>query len=154
MAVSDASAHALREVHEQGNEPEHAFVTLTWAQSVDGSMAFERGRPLLLSGKESMALTHSLRAQHQGILVGVSTVLADDPSLTVRLVQGDNPRPIVLDSQLRCPLDRKILQSGRAPIIFCASSGGDEGKAPRWLKWTRIRTATSTLRLRCRCCRR
>ena len=56
------------------------FVTLSYAQSVDGSITRQRGQPLALSGQESMTLTHQLRASHDAILVGIGTVLADDPS--------------------------------------------------------------------------
>jgi riboflavin-specific deaminase-like protein len=79
------------------------FVTLSYAQSLDGSIADRPGRPLALSGEASMALTHSLRASHEAILVGIGTVLADNPSLNVRLVAGKNPQPIVVDSRLRFP---------------------------------------------------
>ena len=64
------------------------FVTLAYAQSLDGSIAGETGKPLRLSGSESMHMTHLLRAWHDSILVGVGTVVADDPSLTVRLCSG------------------------------------------------------------------
>ena len=55
-----------------------------------------------------MQLTHELRAFHDGILVGIGTVLSDDPQLTVRDCSGSNPQPIVLDSQLRTPRTAKI----------------------------------------------
>ncbi len=55
-----------------------------------------------------MQLTHQLRAFHDGILVGIGTVLSDDPQLTVRGCAGTNPQPIVLDTQLRTPLSAKI----------------------------------------------
>lgn len=76
-------------------------VTLTYAQSLDGSLTTQRGERLTLSGEESMALTHALRAAHDAILVGRGTVLADDPRLTVRRVPGEHPQPVVLDSRLR-----------------------------------------------------
>ncbi len=59
------------------------FVTLSYAQSVDGSIASARGLRSTLSGPESLRFTHALRAGHDGILVGVGTVLADDPELRV-----------------------------------------------------------------------
>jgi riboflavin-specific deaminase-like protein len=97
------------------------FVTLAYAQSVDGSIALEPGRPFALSGPEALCLTHALRAAHDGILVGIGTVLADDPQLTVRLVQGRSPRPVVLDSHLRTPEGARLLaahcREGRAPWI-------------------------------------
>lgn len=65
-----------------------------------------------------MLMTHQLRALHQAILVGVNTVLVDDPRLTVRHAQGANPVPVVLDSRLRTPLAARLLQaSGRQAII-------------------------------------
>lgn len=60
------------------------------------------------SGDESMELTHQLRSLHDGILVGIGTVLSDNPQLTVRKWTGPNPQPIVLDSQLRTPQSAKI----------------------------------------------
>jgi 3,4-dihydroxy 2-butanone 4-phosphate synthase/GTP cyclohydrolase II len=65
---------------------------------------------MTLSGPESMTLTHALRAQHDGILVGIDTVLTDDPCLTVRLVEGPDPQPIVLDSRLRTPVDARLFR--------------------------------------------
>ncbi len=84
------------------------FVTLSYAQSLDGSSAAKRGAALGLSGPESLKLTHRLRSKHNAILVGIGTVLSDNPRLTVRLVNGKNPRPIVVDSRLRIPLDCRL----------------------------------------------
>ncbi len=90
-------------------------ITITYAQSLDGSIARQRGEPLLLSCHDSLVMTHRLRAQHDAILIGAGTLLADDPQLTVRHVEGENPRPVVLDSRLRCPADARLLAS--RPII-------------------------------------
>jgi GTP cyclohydrolase II len=86
------------------------FVTLSYAQSLDGCIAARRGQPLALSGPQSLILTHKLRAAHDAILVGIGTLLADNPRLTVRLVEGKNPQPVVVDSRLRFPLDASLLQ--------------------------------------------
>jgi len=99
-------------------------VTLSYAQSLDGSIAARRGFPLQISGPESTQLTHQLRAVHDAILVGIGTVLADDPHLTVRHGQGKDPQPVVLDSQLRFPLGAKLLR-GRSPWI--ATTGQADG---------------------------
>jgi len=72
---------------------------------------------MALSGPESLRLTHALRAAHEGILVGVDTVLADDPQLTVRLVKGPQPQPIVLDSSLRFPPTARLLKHPRGVWI-------------------------------------
>jgi len=86
------------------------FVTLSYTQSLDGSIADRPGRPLALSGPPSQVLTHRLRAAHEAILVGIGTVLADNPRLDVRLVEGRSPQPVILDSRLRFPLDANLLQ--------------------------------------------
>jgi len=84
------------------------FITLSYAQSWDGSITTHRGESLTFSGKKSMQLTHQLRSLHDGILVGIGTVLSDDPQLTVREWEGSNPQPIILDSQLRTPPTAKL----------------------------------------------
>jgi hypothetical protein len=77
------------------------FVTLTYAQTIDGSIAaLDGNEQLILSSKESMTMTHHLRSMHDVILVGVQTVQSDNPSLTVRLCSGKNPQPVILDSKL------------------------------------------------------
>jgi 3,4-dihydroxy 2-butanone 4-phosphate synthase/GTP cyclohydrolase II len=96
------------------------LVTLSYAQSLDGSIAARRGFPLALSGPESSVLTHRLRAAHDAILVGIGTVLADNPRLTVRLVEGKSPQPLILDSCLRIPLNAALLE-GRSPWIATTS---------------------------------
>lgn len=93
------------------------FVTLSYAQSVDGSIALRRGQPTPLSGPEALHLTHRLRASHDAILVGIGTVLADDPRLTVRLAEGEQPQPVVVDGRLRFPLTARLLDHPKRPLI-------------------------------------
>lgn len=61
------------------------FITLTFAQSLDGKIA-KQGQQILISGKESMAMTHRLRTLHDGILVGIGTALIDNPQLNGKFV--------------------------------------------------------------------
>jgi 3,4-dihydroxy 2-butanone 4-phosphate synthase/GTP cyclohydrolase II len=96
---------------------ERPRVTLTYAQSLDGSIAARPGEALSLSGTEALHYTHQLRAAHEAILVGIGTVLSDDPRLNVRLTGGPSPRPIILDSELRCPIAARCLEASRRPII-------------------------------------
>jgi riboflavin-specific deaminase-like protein len=98
------------------------LVSLCCAQSLDGSLTDHPGQPLALSGPNSMLLTHQLRADHEAILVGVGTVLADNPSLTVRLLKGNDPQPVILDSQLRTPIDSFLVQK-RQPWIATLNKG-------------------------------
>lgn len=121
--LDTAQAHLPARLREAGSAPlgVRPFVTLAYAQSIDGSIAFERGRPCPLSGPESLRMTHALRAAHDAILVGIGTVLADDPQLTVRLADGRSPCPVVVDSRLRTPATARLLAAhrsgGRAPWI-------------------------------------
>ena len=84
------------------------FITLAYAQSWDGSITTRSGETLSFSGEESNRLTHQLRSIHDGILVGIGTVLSDDPQLNVREWPGKNPQPVVLDSQLRTPSTARV----------------------------------------------
>jgi 3,4-dihydroxy 2-butanone 4-phosphate synthase/GTP cyclohydrolase II len=75
-----------------------------------------------------MSLTHQLRSTHDAILVGVGTLLADDPQLNVRLVQGPDPRPVVLDSNLRTPPTARILQRHPSALI-CTTHRAAPGRS-------------------------
>jgi 3,4-dihydroxy 2-butanone 4-phosphate synthase/GTP cyclohydrolase II len=93
-------------------------VTVSYAQSLDGSIALPGGRPAKISGQESLKLTHRLRSAHDAILVGIGTIVSDDPQLNVRLIEGPSPQPVVLDSRLRLPLEARVRTSGsRAPWV-------------------------------------
>ena len=105
------------------------FVTLTYAQSVDGCIAESKDQPLAISGPQSRTFTHQLRAAHDAILVGIGTVLTDDPRLTVRLVEAPrDPRPVVLDSRLRFPATARLL-TGPGPWIVTAEDADPERQA-------------------------
>ena len=105
------------------------WVTLSYAQSLDGSIAARRGVPLAISGTATQKITHNLRARHDAILVGIGTLLADDPQLNVRLVPGDDPQPVVLDSKLRFPLEARVLRGKKSPWIFTTQNSDLEREA-------------------------
>ena len=114
------------------------LVTLSYAQSLDGSLAVRRGQSTAISGPESTKMTHRLRAAHDAILVGIGTVRADDPQLTVRGVEGRSPQVVVLDSKLSFPLNAKLLQLGTKPWIFCAPSSSKEAQTAIEEKGARV----------------
>ncbi|MHC4240051.1 MAG: RibD family protein [Planctomycetota bacterium] len=101
---------ALDQASEFRKKNGRPFIAVSYAQSLDGSIATASRQPMQLSGSESMCLTHQLRACSRFILVGIGTVLADNPRLTVRLVEGENPQPIILDTHLRTPPDANLVQ--------------------------------------------
>jgi GTP cyclohydrolase II len=93
-------------------------VTLSYAQTLDGSISAGKDRQTKLSCDESMILTHTLRSIHDAILAGIGTITTDDPRLTARLVNGNNPIPVVLDSYLNFPENARLLSELPYPIIF------------------------------------
>lgn len=88
---------------------ERPFITLSYAQSIDGSVSINRWNSFALSCENSLKMTHLLRASHDALLVGVNTIKVDNPQLTVRYTAGNNPQPIILDSRLCIPLESRIL---------------------------------------------
>jgi len=101
---------AFFKYHEQGIP----LVTLKMAQSLDGRIATANGKSRWMSSPESLKLAHRWRSIHDSIMVGIGTVLSDNPSLTVRMVSGKNPLRLVVDSQLRIPLESKVLSDSDA----------------------------------------
>lgn len=114
MDLHERILSAVEEIEKPAGRP---LVTLSYAQSLDGSIAARKGVRTQISGAESAQLTHHLRAYHDAILIGIGTLLADDPRLTVRLVKGNNPRPIILDSQLRTPLESFLVRENPPWIV-------------------------------------
>jgi diaminohydroxyphosphoribosylaminopyrimidine deaminase/5-amino-6-(5-phosphoribosylamino)uracil reductase len=81
------------------HEQKRPYVILKWAQSKDGFIAPAKSGPYWISAASSKLLSHHWRSQESAILVGAGTVVADDPALTTRLVDGPNPKRIVLEAQ-------------------------------------------------------
>ena len=99
------------------------FVTAKFAMSLDGKIATRRGESRWISGEESRAQSHRLRQMNDAILVGVGTVIADDPLLTSRANGGESRQPlrIVLDSHLRIPAGARVV--GPNTLIASTESG-------------------------------
>lgn len=100
------------------------FVTLKFAQTIDGRIATIDGLSRWISSPASLRFAHGLRRAHDAILVGARTVLADDPELTCRLVRGRNPLRVAVDSRLTLPPGARLF-SAAAPTIVATT-----GRAP------------------------
>ena len=120
-----------RENHSVGRLP---FVTVKLAQSLDGRIATATGDSQWISSQSSLRLAHKLRREHDAIMVGVGTVIRDDPRLTVRLVNGRNPLRIIVDSRLRLPLTARVLAEEAARQTLVATTEVAEPERARELE--------------------
>ena len=93
------------------------FVLLKVAMTADGKITWGNGKRKKISGKETFKLAHELRSEYDAILVGINTVLKDNPGLTCRIKGGRQPLRIVIDSEAKIPLGAKVLKGGRALIV-------------------------------------
>ncbi|KAF7784121.1 hypothetical protein Agabi119p4_286 [Agaricus bisporus var. burnettii] len=123
---------------EESSPADRPHVTLTFAQSLDAKIAGKNGKQLILSGKDSMLMTHWMRTMHNGIMVGVGTAVNDDPQLNTRHLPArlDGlphrlPRPIILDPRLRLSPNCKLVKNfssnvGLQPWIICTAPAESE----------------------------
>lgn len=99
------------------------LITMKTAQTLDGRIATSSGHAKWITSAESRTEAHRLRAWHDAVLVGINTVIVDDPQLNVRHIKGVSPLRLVLDSQLRVPLDAKLLSDAQAPRTIIVTTG-------------------------------
>lgn len=95
------------------------WVTVKVAVSSDGFITDKVGERCIISGSEAQIYVHKLRSEHSAIAVGANTVNIDDPMLTVRLVEGFNPQPVIFSRNFSLNLDSKVMK--RDPIIFTSA---------------------------------
>ena len=103
-------------------------VIMNGAMTVDGKIATTSGDSKI-SSKEDLVRVHTLRASVDAIVVGISTIMADDPRLTVRLVKGKNPARVIVDSRGRIPIDSQIMRTAsRINTIIAVTDQAPEEK--------------------------
>ena len=127
-SVCEAEARRQNEVFLKWVTQKRPFVTLKTAMTLDGKIASHTGASQWITGTAARTRVHEYRNEYDAILVGIGTVLADDPSLTTRLEgrTGRNPLRIVLDSEARTPLDAKLVVDGAAPTLIVVSARADQ----------------------------
>jgi diaminohydroxyphosphoribosylaminopyrimidine deaminase/5-amino-6-(5-phosphoribosylamino)uracil reductase len=117
--VLQSEARALNAGFLSRVQLQRPFVTLKLASTLDGRIALPSGESRWITGETARAHAHLVRAQHDAVMVGIGTVLADDPELTCRLAGLDHHRlvRVVADSQARLPAASKLVQSAaRQPV--------------------------------------
>ena len=129
VGVLEDECRSLNETYFKHRTTGLPFVTVKFAQTLDGKIAAADGSSRWIASPPSLKLAHKLRARHDAILAGIGNVLIDDPELTLRLVKGRSPVRIILDSKLRIPLDAKVLRNQeKAPTIIATTPAADDKK--------------------------
>jgi len=130
VGVLESACRALNEKYIKHRSTGLPWVTMKFAQTLDGRIASSNGLSRWIASPESLKLAHKLRAEHDAILAGINNVLLDNPELTLRLVKGRSPARIILDSKLRIPLDAKVLTGqDKARTLVAATPAAPKEKA-------------------------
>ncbi|VAX28935.1 Diaminohydroxyphosphoribosylaminopyrimidine deaminase / 5-amino-6-(5-phosphoribosylamino)uracil reductase [hydrothermal vent metagenome] len=126
------AAEFLNEVFMKNMETGQPFVTLKAAMTLDGRIATASGESKWISGERARLEVDRLRAEADGVLVGIGTVLADDPMLRLRKTKGKNPIRVVLDPHLKIPLSSRLVETAReTPTVILTTEAAAplQGKA-------------------------
>ena len=119
---------ALNEVFFHFITTKRPYVVMKYAMTLDGKIAASTGDSKWVTGEEARRHAHFLRKKYRAIMVGIGTVLADNPLLNCRIEDGVDPIRVVCDSHLRIPADSQIVKTAQnIPTIVCFAKG-DDGK--------------------------
>src|SRR3989344_6007426 len=125
MGVLEEEARRMNEIYIKYIKTKKPFVILKVAASLDGKIATSTGNSKYITSKESRKYVHQLRSNVDAVLIGINTLIADNPKLDARLVKGKDPIKIIVDSTLKIPLKGNIMKSPEKLIIATTS------KAPK-----------------------
>lgn len=129
VGVLEEKSRKMNEVFNKFIVEQKPFITMKAGSTLDGKIATHTADSKWITSAEARHDVHVLRNENMAILVGVNTVIEDDPELTTRIPNGRNPIRIILDSTLRIPLDSKIVTDGQAETwIFTANTYHEEAK--------------------------
>jgi diaminohydroxyphosphoribosylaminopyrimidine deaminase / 5-amino-6-(5-phosphoribosylamino)uracil reductase len=120
LADECAAMHEAYATHRRLGRP---LVTLKAAATLDGMSADAQGVSKWITGEPARAVAHAMRADAEAVVVGVGTILADDPLLTVRLASGRNPLRVVMDSGLRTPVTARVISTAAEVTTILAHAG-------------------------------
>ena len=131
--VLEAECLALNDVFFHYIRTGLPYVVLKYAMTLDGKIACHTGASRWVTGEEARAHVHRTRSRLTGIMVGVNTVIADDPLLTCRTEGGRDPVRIICDSRLRTPQDSQIVKTARDVPTILATCETDPARQKPYL---------------------
>ncbi len=126
--VLEEACTALNDVFFHYIRTKTPYVVLKYAMTLDGKLAAYTGQSQWITGEEARRHVHTQRGRYRAIMVGVGTVLADDPQLTCRIEGGRNPLRIVCDTHLRTPLTAQVVQTAQEIPTLIATCESDPAK--------------------------
>jgi diaminohydroxyphosphoribosylaminopyrimidine deaminase/5-amino-6-(5-phosphoribosylamino)uracil reductase len=131
MGVMEKACRRLNEAFCKYIVKKEPFVILKVAATLDGKIAAREGDSKWISGERSRRLVHRLRNQVDGIVVGIGTIVRDDPMLTARIEGGRDPDRVILDSRLRIPENAKVIEISPSKTIVATTELAPNGKRER-----------------------
>ncbi|MFS0592922.1 bifunctional diaminohydroxyphosphoribosylaminopyrimidine deaminase/5-amino-6-(5-phosphoribosylamino)uracil reductase RibD [Cytobacillus horneckiae] len=126
--VCEEESRKMNEVFNKYIVEEKPFITLKSGITLDGKIATHTSSSKWITSSEAREDVHKLRSENKAILVGVNTVIHDDPELTARIPNGRNPLRVILDSSLRIPLDVKVVNDEKADTWIFTGNAYDQKK--------------------------
>ena len=132
LGVCEEEAHEVNRFFLHAETSGRPYITLKIASSLDGKVALKSGKSQWITSEASRALVHQMRSEYDAVMVASATVIADDPTLTVRHVEGRNPKRIILDASLRVPESAKVVSDEfTSSTIILASDGAIKDKSAK-----------------------
>lgn len=126
--VLEEKCRKLNDVFFHFIQTKRPYVVMKYAMTLDGKIATYTGASKWITGEEARTYVHEQRHRYRAIMVGVGTILADNPLLTCRMEGGRNPIRIICDSRLRTPLDSQLVQTAQEVPTILATCCSEKGK--------------------------
>lgn len=132
VGLMEREAMEMNEVFVHYITTRRPFVIMKTAMTLDGKIAASSGDSRWVTGEQARQEVHRLRDRADGILVGIGTILADNPELTCRLPEGGkNPLRIIVDTHLRIPEEARVLDTQTASTLIACGHGADPARMGR-----------------------